>query len=236
MEGPALLTPDQEAALLNFAPMATAQGKPVKGEPIGVFDLSPSMLQSAGPNTNLTKFELLSEGVPIIVDKLGSLDQAGEHEEGGGGLMSYAYADTVKQLGDLNKANVAQVWATLQPFGRGTYTGAALELALENALDEEDLDPTTPIVIWLGTDGEAHDPDKVEKFFRQSVRGRVRLAVTVFGESGQDTDHDAVVEQYLAIQAMDEAHKTHMRVTTASQMTSGQELATAALSLFGVPL
>lgn len=222
-----ILTPEQEAALLNFSPMA------VKGEPIGVFDFSPSMTLPNGGNSDISRFGLLSEAMPILVARLARMDRAGEHEEGGGGLMSYAFADSVRKLGDVNEANQAEIWSKLRPFGSGTLVRPALDEALNDYSEEfSDMDPTErpTAVIVLGTDGEAHDGPAVLDFFRNRVKGGVRIAVGVFGEG---PDHDNTVRSYLDIADSDGTHKKNMRVVSFGGMTSGQQLADAAASLFG---
>lgn len=185
-------------------------------EPIALIDVSGSNQEQAGPDSPMTKQELVSQILPLIVGALEADDaQAAREQAGGsedkGGLRAFAFnepgeiafgegedeSDDERDLGDLNSANITAKMARL-PWGGRTYIMPAVRAA-EHAFQAEfgdiPLRKRPAIELLVLTDGKLNDAEEFEAWLAQADETCV-VAVAVVGYG---SGHDQAVAHYQAL-------------------------------------
>jgi hypothetical protein len=185
-------------------------------EPVQLIDFSTSMIEPAGPDSPMTKKELILVAVPLASGKLAGDDSQAKNEvgTGKGGVRSYGFSEPGefegfneeeaefeddRDLGDVSEANVQE---TLQeaPWGGRTFIMPAIRAA-EKAFQAEfgkipmRKRPTMEVIIW--TDGKLNDEDEFEEWLKQCDEFCV-VAVAVVGYGH---GHDAAVASYQRLAA-----------------------------------
>jgi hypothetical protein len=185
-------------------------------EPVFLIDLSGSMQELAGPDSSMTKQELLQVAVPLAAGKLAADDSQAAHEVGTdkGGVRSYGFNEPQafegwdddeeefedsRDMGDVHEGNVQETLAQA-PWGGRTYIMPAIRAA-EKAFQGEFGNvamrkrPTMEVVIW--TDGKLNDEAEFEDWLKQCDEFCV-VAVAVVGYG---PGHDAAVKSYQRLAA-----------------------------------
>lgn len=182
-----------------------------------IVDASGSNAELAGPDSDMSKKQLISEVLPHFVRILAEDDaQAAREQVGGsskkGGVRTW-YAnepepilfgegedesDDERDGGDLNLANLPEKMAQI-PWGGRTYLMPAINAAehassveLAKLPEDERWDVTETMII---TDGKLSDPGPFEAWLAHAgPRSVVTVAVVGYGDG-----HDDAVEHYQAL-------------------------------------
>jgi hypothetical protein len=181
-------------------------------------DTSGSNDEQAGPDSPMTKQQLVEQVLPLIVAALeGDDSQAAAEQAGGsdkkGGVRAFTFnepgpiefepgedeSDDYRDLGDLNSSNIAEKLGSIRWGGR-TYIMPAVHAA-ETAYQAEFGDrpmrnrPANELLVI--TDGKLSDGPEFEKWVAQAD-GTLVVCVAVIGYG---TGHDQAVAHYQAIAA-----------------------------------
>jgi len=190
-----------------------------KKEPIFLIDLSGSNFfegpqGQAGPDSPMTKKELLMIAVPLAAGKLGKDDSMAASEVGTdkGGVRSYGFNepdrfegwdeeeeefDDPRDLGDLSEANVQEKLGNA-PWGGRTFIMPAIRAAVKAFVKEfPDGDTTAEMVIW--TDGQLNDQDQFEHWLEGVGKDASFKAVVAVAVLGYGDGHDQAVKEYKKI-------------------------------------
>ncbi len=206
--------------------MTDIQGRSVRKEPVLIVDVTGSMTFPAAPGSMLTKKELATNVARILVAELADDDTQGADEEGGGGLLTIAFADGVaNEVGDLNPTNFESKWRVIRWKG-GTYIVPAFERMMENFQEEfghlpKEVQPQ--LVAAILTDGELSDSD-VANAWLAGVSGNVYVYVIVVGYG---PEHDQALASWQNI-----AEKNpHVKVESANASTDAHAIAGRILAM-----
>ena len=185
-------------------------------EPIFLIDISGSNGEPAGPDSAMTKQQLLMVAIPLAAGKLAGDDSQAANEvgTGKGGVRSFAFNepdafydwdeeeeefDDSRDLGDLSEANVQEKLGGA-PWGGRTYIMPAVRAA-EKAFQGEfgsvplRKRPTMEVVVW--TDGQLSDEKDFEEWLAQADETCVvGVAVVGYGHG-----HDTAVAAYQRLAA-----------------------------------
>jgi hypothetical protein len=206
-----------------------APGK--RKEVIFIVDTSGSNGENAGPDSDMTKQELLEVAIPLITGKLAGDDSeaASEVGTGKGGCRSYAADepeeftgfdkeeaefDDPRDLGDLSEANVQ---SKLHPAFRGgrTFLMPAIHAA-ERCFAAEFPDGDRVMEIVIFSDGKASDEEQVERWVKQMAGPMCTVGVVISGyDEPGDNRHAQAVNSWRKI-AEDNAHVSLVALTGVS--------------------
>ncbi len=206
--------------------MTGLQGNTVRKEPVAIVDTTGSMREEAAPGSPLTKRELATNVMRILVAELADDDTQGADEEGGGGLLTLSFADGVaSEVGDLTPANFESRWRVLQWKG-GTYIVPAFELMTEHFQEEfghlpAEVQPQLVAVVL--TDGALYDSEAANRWLK-NVAGNVYVYVIVVGYG---PEHDQALASW---QDIAEANQ-HVKVESANASTDAHAIAKRILAM-----
>jgi uncharacterized protein YegL len=212
--------------------------KGVEKEPVALIDISGSMSWGAAADSDHpSRWEVVTEAMPIIVHVLGAADsqaakeleaemaQGGTDEEGG--LMTVVFASEAVEVGDLNDQNFREEWAKIQ-IGGGTNIMPGYQLVLDDYMDEFGDTPQTErpaLLLLVITDGEAEDNEEFEaQLAKQHGNTYVAVAIVGHGEG-----HDNALAQYQKLAS----NNNHVRVVSFESTTDPNTIAQGMLSLAG---
>lgn len=187
-------------------------------EVIFLWDVSGSNAEQAGPDSDLTKKDLVVQMLPMIVAALEADDaQAASEQAGGsdelGGLRTFAFnepqdiefdegedeSDDERDLGDINSSNFKRKMAVV-PWGGRTYIMPAIkaaETAFQAEFGDVPLRKRPAMEVLVITDGKLNDPEPFEKWLSQADETCViAVAVIGFGDG-----HDHAVDHYRQLAA-----------------------------------
>jgi hypothetical protein len=200
----------------------TAPG--VSLEVIQIVDTSGSNGEQAGPDSLMTKQELLETALPLVVIKLAKDDAeatreassgtatakgakggvrtfaADEPEEFEGWNPEEAEFDDPRDLGDMSEADSLEKLHNAFRGGR-TYLMPAINAAMKAYHKEFPKgDRAIELVIW--TDGQASDEEKVEKWVADMAGPRCAIGVVIIGyDQHGDGRHAKTVRAYQRLTA-----------------------------------
>lgn len=223
------IEPSIEDLANNLTPLTRAET-----EPMLLLDTSGSMTWPAAEGSKVSRQQVIGEAIGSIVAALAAKDSQAEHERAGGadeaeigGLMTVGFADGPTDYDDLNPANLAQKWASIQWGGRTSICGGwdrLTDIYVEEFGDRPKQDRPHMLALII-TDGEAQDGTQFAKTLEaQGGHTYVVVAVVGFGP-----DHDATLAQYRAI----EAKNSNVRVVTFDSVTDPATISTSLLELIG---
>jgi hypothetical protein len=179
----------------------------LKLEPRAFWDASGSNLEDADPEGTITKMELVCGAIPILAKALAGDDAEGSSEEGGGGILSFAYSydrpfyfpdgedepEDERFLGDINEANAlekVEQYRKLVKQQQMTYVTPAL-VAGRTAFQREFPNATDRCCLDLGLgDGKFSDP----KAFDDYIKSASPEHCIAFGAIGFGTEHNHFVD------------------------------------------
>lgn len=187
-------------------------------EVVFVIDVSGSNGEQAGPDSSMTKQELILASLPHMVsalegdDSQAAAEQADGSDDKGGCRTFYANepgeivfekgedeSDDERDGGDLNMSNIQEKLRQI-PWGGRTYMMPAIHAA-EHAFQAEfgdvPLRKRPALEILIVTDGKLNDPEQFEKWLAQADETCV-IAVAVIGYGH---GHDEAVKHYQALAA-----------------------------------
>lgn len=184
----------------------------LKKEVVVLIDGSGSNTEAAGPDSRTTKQELVIEALPHLVAALEGDDAEAAREQSGGssakgGCRAWAFdepvefefeegedeSDDVRDLGDLNTANVQEKLADF-PWRHGrTYIMPAVRAALHAYSSEFGEDKKRAIEMLVITDGKLNDAKEFEAWLEEHAGKHCVVAVAVIGFG---PGHDTAVEHY----------------------------------------
>lgn len=192
-------------------------------EPVAIIDVSGSNEEPAGPESPMTKRELIEQALPLIVGAIEDDDAQAKSEQASGdddkgGLRMFAAnepgeivfekgedeSDDERDLGDGNSANIQAKLAQF-PWGGRTYLMPAVRAA-EHAFQAEFGDTNSPhymparsrpaIELLVITDGKLSDAKEFESWLAANADETCVICVAVIGYG---TGHDQAVEHYKAL-------------------------------------
>ena len=204
----------------------TLQGDTARKEPVFICDVTGSMREPAAPGSTMSKKDLATSVASILVDVLAGADSQGADEEGGGGLLTLAFADGVaSEVGDLNPGNFKSKWNAIR-WGGGTYIAPAFDMAIKNFNEEFGHLPVNVqplLVMAVLTDGELSDTRAANVFLSQAA-GNVYIYVVVVGFG---PDHDKAVAAWSNIAESN----VHVKVEAANASTDAHGIAQRILAM-----
>jgi hypothetical protein len=185
-------------------------------EVIEIIDVSGSNGEPAGPDSPMTKQELIIGAQPHLVGALEGDDSQAAREQSGGssakGGVRVFYAnepqpiefkegedesDDERDGGDHNTANVLDKLKEI-PWGGRTYLMPAInaaEYAYQAEFGEIPLRKRPAMEVLIVTDGKLNDPDEFEGWLAQADE----LCVIAVAVIGFGKGHDMAVEHYQAL-------------------------------------
>lgn len=218
-----------------------------KYEPVLLLDLSGSMDWGAADENDRTqdypdprsRRALIIEALPHLVRALASEDAEAETEQAEGsdemgGLLTFGFASSPVEIGDLNESNLARRLNQIQ-WGGGTVIVPAMKLALKEYNDEfeDDEDDSRVHLVLVVTDGEAADWQEFEPYLLDANANRV-FVVAIVGHG------DAALRTFSAYrqaaeqnQASDKHGKAHVHVVSFDGVTDPEEIGTDLVTLAG---
>lgn len=227
----------------EIAPAVSANRKK---EPVLLLDLSTSMDWSAEDENDASgeypspqsRRAIVTSALHGLVVHLESEDSeaAAEQADGSddmGGLLTFGFASSPVEIGDLNSANIEDRLGKIQ-WGGGTVIMPAWKLALadydEEFGDRDPADQPTHLVLVL-TDGEATDFHEFEPVLETANAKRV-VVVAIVGH-GQKALATANAYKAAAAknQAQDKFGKCHVVVVLFDAVTDPAEIATDLITL-----
>ncbi len=200
----------------------TAPGVPK--EVIQIIDVSGSNNEPAGPDSPMTKKELLITAVPLIVGKLAGDDAEAAREAASGittakgakgGVRTFAADepdkfegwdpeeaefDDPRDLGDMSEADSIDKLSAAFRGGR-TYLMPAINAAMQ-AYHQEFPRGDRAIEMLIITDGQASDEAKVEKWVEDMAGPKCAIGVVIVGyDQPGDDRHAKTVRSYQRLSA-----------------------------------
>jgi hypothetical protein len=185
-------------------------------EVIEIIDVSGSNAEPAGPDTPMTKQQLIIGAQPHLVaalegdDSQAAREQAGGSSDKGGVRVFYANephplqfkegedeSDDERDGGDHNTANVLDKLTEI-PWGGRTYLMPAInaaECAYQAEFGEVPLRKRPAMEVLIITDGKLSDPDEFEAWLAQADE----LCVIAVAVIGYGRGHDEAVRHYQAL-------------------------------------
>lgn len=205
-----------------------------KREVIVLLDTSGSMEWEAADGSPITRWQVVSEAMPLFVAALEAEDSAAAGEQAGGsdemgGLLIHGFSNLHTALGDFNSSNFSRKWPSIL-IGGGTTIMPAWRAAQEDYMDEfGDLDALDrPALLTLViTDGEATDAADFGEVLRNAKVGRY-FAVAIVGHGDE---HDRTLASY---QAAAQANQRHVTVISFDSVTNPRDLAQDLITLAGI--
>jgi len=202
-------------------------------EVIVLLDTSESMGWEAADGSQVTRWQVVSEAMPLFVAALEAEDsQAAAEQAGGsdelGGLLIHGFSNLHTELGDFNSSNFSRKWQNIR-VGGGTTIMPAWRAAQEDYMEEfGDLDALDrPALLTLViTDGEATDAAQFADVLKNAKAGRY-FAVAIVGHG---EEHDRTLRSYL--QAA-QANPKHVALVSFDSVTNPQDLARDLIMLAG---
>jgi hypothetical protein len=200
-------------------------------EPAIAIDLSGSMGERVNPNEQTTKFQLVTEVLGVLVERLAGTDSQAGHETAGdedeGGLWAAVFSSSGRSIGDLNPQNWRAKWASAQPGG-GTYICTGWD-QLERKYQQEFgglAASERPARFWLFiSDGQPSDERQFEQRLANAPDNlNVAVAVTGYGP-----EHDQAVAAYQRIAST----RRNVRAITFGTETNPTVIADAVLGMMG---
>ena len=203
-----------------------------------IIDVSGSNSQQAGPDSPVTKQELLEIAIPLIVRKLAGDDAEAAREQASsittakgakGGVRTFAADEPeaftgwdqeeaefedARDLGDMNEADSQEKLHRAFRGGR-TFLMPAIN-AMMKAYHAEFPDGDRALEVVIYTDGQASDENKVEKWVADMAGPRCAIGVVVVGyDEPGETAHDSTVRAYERISS-DNPHVALVKLTGVS--------------------
>lgn len=200
----------------------------VETEPILLLDRTGSMNYPNNPaEPNTRRRDVVQEAIGIIVDALAAQDSQAAHEEGGGGLLTFTFANgEAEELGDLNPQNLDDKWRQIHWAG-GTYIMPGWREVVQAYNEEFGSRPSDQrpyLLALIITDGEAADNDDFQRTIAQA-KGGVYVVIALLGYG---TEHDKAERAYRQIE---QANPAHVRVLSFANETNPQNLADSLLQM-----
>lgn len=200
----------------------------VETEPILLLDRTGSMNYPNSPDDASTRRrDVVQEAIGIIVEALATRDSQAGHEQGGGGLLTFTFANgEAEELGDINPQNLQEKWRQIH-WGGGTYIMPGWREVVE-AYNEEfgsrPPDQRPHLLALIITDGEASDNDAFQRTISQA-KGGVYVVIALLGYGAE---HDKAERAYRRIEQENQAH---VRVLSFANETNPQSIAEALLQM-----
>lgn len=203
-------------------------------EPVLLLDTSGSMLWEAAEGSSITRWDVVSEALPLFVAALEGQDsQAATEQAGGsdemGGLLVHGFSNFHTEHGDFNSSNFAAKWATVKPGG-GTTIMPAWKAAQEDYMEEfgdADAMDRPALLCLVITDGEATDAAEFASVLSGAKQGRY-FAVAIVGHGDE---HDKTLRSY---QGAAQVNPKHVAVLSFDSVTDPKELAADLITLAGL--
>lgn len=217
--------------------VSKARRESVGAEPVLLLDLSTSMDWSAEDENNTaeqyphekSRRAIVINALPLLVRSLEDADAEAATEQAGGddekgGLLTFGFATSPTEIGDLNSSNLERRLTAIQ-WGGGTYIMPAWQLALEDYDDEfGDREPSAKPVhlVMVLTDGQASDFHEFDKVIATASPRRV----FVIGIVGHGQAAVATYNEYKAAAAQVNASTGHdvAHVVLWDSVTDPQEI------------
>jgi hypothetical protein len=230
------VTTANEPSVNDLSPVVAA-GR--EREPMLLLDITGSMSWPAAEGEKVTRIQVLQEALPIVIERIYSLDdqaakESAERGKPSGGVMTYTFAGGNGQEitvpddedGDLRPDNFAKAWGAIQ-WGGGTQIMPGWRALVDGYTEEFADDPERPILLAVViTDGTADDTAEFENALKNAKGGtHVVLAIMGFGD-----EHDRALAEYQTIAQ----NNDHVRVVTFGSQTDPTVIADGLLSLVGV--
>jgi hypothetical protein len=204
----------------------------VENEPMLLLDTTGSMTYKAAENSNVTRWDVITEALGGVVEVLAAKDSQAEAEaaagEDAGGLMTVTFADgEAEDLEDLNPGNWKAKLASVQ-LGGHTEVMPGWNRLVDVYLEEfgtrpkEDRPHLLALVI---TDGEAQDTAEFAAQLAQS-KGGTYVCVAILGYGAE---HDAALAAYQKVADAND----HVRVVSFDSQTDPTVITDSILSLIG---
>lgn len=202
-------------------------------EPMLGIDVSSSMNDPAAPGSHVTKREVAEEILGAVIAGTEGLDsQAATERQSAdeaeiGGVYSCAFSSGAQDLEDINSKNLHAKKASIK-WGGGTYIMGAWNLLTNHYVEEFGGRPKISrprLAAMFITDGEAHDAEQFAKELSKAD-DFIYAVIVIIGHGG---DHDATLEQYLAIAAAN----PRVRVLSFDSETSGTTVGASLLQVLG---
>lgn len=205
-----------------------------KKEVIVLLDTSGSMEWEAADGSPVTRWQVVSEAMPLFVAALEAQDSEAQAEQAGGsdekgGLLIHGFSNLHTELGDFNSSNFTRKWAGIT-VGGGTTIMPAWRAAQEDYMEEfGDLDAfDRPALLTLViTDGEATDAAEFGAVLEKAKTGTY-FAVAIVGHGDE---HDKTLASYSSAA---KANPKHVTVVSFDSVTNPRDLATDLITLAGL--
>jgi hypothetical protein len=205
-----------------------------KREVVVLLDTSGSIEWEAADGSPVTRWQIVSEAMPLFVSALEAEDSAAAAEQAGGsdekgGLLIHGFSNLHTELGDFNSSNFGRKWPQIQ-VGGGTTIMPAWRAAQEDYMEEfGDLDALDrPALLTLViTDGEATDAAEFGEVLKNAKVGRY-FAVAIVGHG---EEHDRTLASY---KGAAEANPKHVTVLSFDSVTNPREIAQDLIVLAGL--
>jgi hypothetical protein len=216
-------------------------------EPVCLLDLSTSMdwgAEDEGSDAQLypspqSRRAIVIAALPMLVKALASEDSEAEKEQADGsdelgGLLTFGFAGTPVEIGDLNESNLERRLNSIQ-WGGGTLVVPALKLALKDYADEfeDDEDDSRVHEIIIITDGQASDWQQLEPYLLAADANRVYVvAIVGHGDKALATysEYKKVAEEN---RSKDKFGKEHVHVVLFDGVTDPAEIGEDLVTLAG---
>lgn len=203
-------------------------------EVICLLDTSTSMEWEAAPGSDITRWQVVSEALPVFVRALEDQDTEAAGEQAGGsdelgGLLIHGFSNLHTELGDFNTSNMTRKMQQIK-IGGGTTIMPAWEAAQNDFLEEfgdRDVLDRPALLTLVITDGEATDAAQFEQVLRKAGPGRY-FAIAIVGH-GQE--HDNTLRSY---QAAAQANPKHVTILSFDSVTNPQVLADDLILMAGL--
>jgi hypothetical protein len=186
--------------------------KEAEKELVFLIDRSKSMTWEVAEGSSAARYELLGEAFGTLIERLEGLDSQAAREQAGGsmekgGALTFTFASTPEELGDINSANLKAKWASIVWDG-GTLIMPAYEMAVNDFVEEfpDPMDRPWHIMVVF-TDGEAKDATEFATVMQATKDAKTPRYVIVC-TLGHGKEHDDTVKLYQGIAA----DNKHVRV------------------------
>ena len=209
-----------------------------KYEPVLLLDLSTSMDWGAEDENDdsqlypspMSRRAIVIAALPMLVRSLAKEDSEAEKEQAGGsdelgGLLTFGFASSPKEIGDLNESNLERKLNSIT-WGGGTVVVPALKLALKEYLDEfeDDEDDSRVHEILILTDGQASDWQELEPYLLAADANRVFVIAIVGHGDKALTTYNEYKKVAAENQSKDKHGKAHVHVVLFDGVTDPNEI------------
>jgi Mg-chelatase subunit ChlD len=203
-------------------------------EIVVLLDTSGSMEWEAAEGSAVTRWQVISEAMPLFVTALEAEDSAAVAEQAGGsddkgGLLIHGFSNVHTELGDFNSSNFARKWPAIQ-VGGGTTILPAWQAAQEDYMEEfgeVDAMDRPALLTLVITDGEATDAAQFTKVLEGAKTGRY-FAVAIVGHGDE---HDKTLRSY---EGAAQANPKHVTVVSFDSVTNPRDIAADLITLAGL--